>query len=41
MAVQGLRLHASTVGGAGLITSQGTKIPQTTLHGQKRNYQEK
>ena len=36
LAVQGLRLRASTVGGAGFIPSQGTKIPQTTLHGQKK-----
>ena len=37
-AVQWLRLHASTAGGTGLIPGQGTKIPQTTECGQKKNW---
>ena len=35
LAVQWLRLHASTLGGAGSISGQGTKIPQATQCGQK------
>ena len=35
LAVQWLRLCASTAGGAGLIHGRGTKIPQTMWHGQK------
>ena len=37
LGVQGLRLHASTVGGMGLIPGQGTKIPQTSWSSQKKN----
>ena len=37
LAVQWLGLCASTVGGAGSIPGQGTKIPHATWHGQKIN----
>ena len=37
LAVQWLRLHASTAGGMGSIPGGGTKIPQATGHGQKIN----
>ena len=33
LAVQGLRLGASTAGGTGSIRSLGTKIPQASWHG--------
>ena len=36
LVVQWLRLSASTAGGADLIPSQGTKIPQAVQHGQKK-----
>ena len=35
LAVQCLRLHASTAGGAGLIPGRGTKIPHAAQSGQK------
>ena len=41
LAVQCLRLRASTAGGAGSIPGQGTKIPHAAWHGQppkKRHY---
>ena len=36
LAVRQLRLHASNVGGMGWIPGQGTKIPNATIHGQKK-----
>ena len=36
LAVQWLRLHASTTGGMGLIPGQGTKILHATQCGQKK-----
>ena len=36
LAVQWLRLRASTAGGMGSIPGQGTKIPHAALHGQKK-----
>ena len=36
LAVQWLRLHASTAGGVGLISGQGTKIPKVLRHGQNK-----
>ena len=36
LAVQWLRLHASTAGGTGLIPGQGTKIPHATRCGKKK-----
>ena len=39
LAVQWLRLRASTAGGKGSITGQGTKIPQAERHGQKKKRQ--
>ena len=36
LAVQWLRIRASTAGGAGSIPGQGTKIPRATEHSQKR-----
>ena len=38
LAVQGLRLHASTAGGAGLIPGRGIKIPHAARCGQKNIY---
>ena len=35
LAVQWLRLHASTAGGAGSIPGRGTKIPHAAWHSQK------
>ena len=35
--VQWLRLHASTAGGMGLTSGQGTKIPLAVWYSQKRN----
>ena len=35
LAVQWLRLHTSSAGGAGLIPGQGTRIPHATRHSQK------
>ena len=35
LAVQWLRLRASTAGGTGSIPGWGAKIPHTTWHGQK------
>ena len=37
LAVQGLRLCASTAGGAGLIPGQGTKILYALWHSKKKN----
>ena len=36
LAVQWLKLHASTAGDVGLIPSWGTKIPHAMRHGQKK-----
>ena len=36
LAVQWLRLHASTAGGTGSIPVRGTKIPHAAQRGQKR-----
>ena len=36
LAVQWLRLHASTAGGAGSIPGTGTKIPRATGYCQKK-----
>ena len=36
LAVQWLRLHASTSGGAGLIPGRGTRIPHAAQSGQKK-----
>ena len=36
--VQWLRLHAAGVGGMGLTSGWGTKIPHATGHGQKYNF---
>ena len=36
LAVQWLRLHASTAGGAGWIPGQGTKIPHAAWCSQKK-----
>ena len=36
LAVEWLRLYASTVGGAGSIPGQGTKISHATRHGQNK-----
>ena len=36
LAVQWLRLHATTAGGTGSIPGQGTKIPHATWQGQKK-----
>ena len=36
LAVQWLGLHASTVGGLGLIPGQGTKIPQAVQQGKRK-----
>ena len=36
LAVQCLRLHASTEGGMGLISGQGTKIPKVLRHRQNK-----
>ena len=36
LAVQWVRLHASTSGGMGSIPAQGTKIPHATPHNQKK-----
>ena len=38
LAVQWLRLRASTAGGAGLIPGQGTKIPHAVWHSQKKKF---
>ena len=40
LAVQWLRLHTSTAGGAGSIPGGGTKIPRATRHGQKKKRKE-
>ena len=37
LAVQWLRLHASTAGGTSSIPGRGTKIPHAASHGQKNN----
>ena len=36
LAVQWLRLHASTAGGMGLTPGRGTKMPHAVQHGQKK-----
>lgn len=36
LAIQWFRLHASTAGSTGSIPGQGTKILQTSKHGQKK-----
>ena len=36
LAVQWLRLHASTAGGTGLTPGWGNKIPHAAWHGQKK-----
>ena len=36
LVVQWLGFRASTAGGMGSVPGQGTKIPQTTQHGQKK-----
>ena len=41
LAVQGLRLPASTAGGTGLIPGQGTKIPHAAWPGQSKQRKEK
>ena len=38
LAVQWLRVHASTVGGTGSIPGWGTKIPHAAGHSQKKKY---
>ena len=40
LAVQWLRLHASTAGGMGSIPGRGTKIPHAARCGQKRSCRE-
>ena len=41
LAVQWLRLHASTAGGTGSIPGCGTKIPHAMWHGQKKKKKKK
>ena len=41
LAVQWLRLRASTAGGTGLIPGQGTKILHAMWHGQKKQKNKK
>ena len=41
MAVQWLRLHTPTAGGAGLTPGRGTKIPRATWHDHKKKKKKK